>query len=178
MNQTTMGKVLALIRQGVRKAASHPREAFLSARMAIWIVLISGLAKVTSLPRTQKIAAFRIRSISPPKNFEAATRLGRLIDSLLGMDLFVFRRSCWKRALVLHRFLSLNGIESQIRFGLRKSTGRVEGHAWLEHEGRPLLEDNAGEYVVTFSLPADSAAAQTGLYPPVFSATGEEGIAK
>ena len=56
--------------------------------------------------------------------------------------------------MVLHRFLALNGIESRINFGLRKAVdGTLDGHARLEHEGRPLLEDGDGDYVVTFSLP-------------------------
>ena len=57
--------------------------------------------------------------------------------------------------MVLHRFLALNGIESRINFGVQKKPdGTVAGHAWLEHQGRPLLEDGAGTYSVTFSLPS------------------------
>lgn len=122
--------------------------------MALWVVLISWLARLTSLPRVQKIASFKVRSTSVEDSSETPAQLGRAIDSVLGIDLFVFRRSCWKRAVVLHRFLALNGIESQINFGLQKNTdGAVSGHAWLEHRGRPLLEDDAGTYIVTFSLP-------------------------
>jgi hypothetical protein len=76
------------------------------------------------------------------------------IDSVLSVDLFVFRPSCWKRAMVLHRFLSLHGIESRINFGVRKAVdGTVSGHAWLEHGGRALLENEVPAYVVTFALP-------------------------
>ena len=103
-----------------------------------------------------------------------------MIDSLLGINLFVFRPSCWKRAIVLHRYLALNGIQSQIKFGVRKeSNGKVDGHAWLEHDGQPLLEDNADNYIVTFSLPVEpSVSGQSPDYHRVFSAAGEEGIAK
>ncbi len=56
--------------------------------------------------------------------------------------------------MVLHRFLALNGIESRINFGVRKTLdGTVDGHAWLEHQGRALLEKDPVTYVVTFSLP-------------------------
>ncbi|HXM36482.1 MAG TPA: lasso peptide biosynthesis B2 protein [Pyrinomonadaceae bacterium] len=124
--------------------------------MALWVVLISVLAELTSLSRAQRIAAFKVRSTSVENGSETPAKLGQTIDSLLGINLFVFRRSCWKRAMVLHRYLALNGIESQIKFGLRKeSNGKVDGHAWLEHHGQPLLEDNAANYVVTFSLPAE-----------------------
>ncbi len=67
--------------------------------------------------------------------------------------------------MVLHRFLALNGVESRINFGLQKGAdGTLNGHAWLEHEGRPLLEDGAGTYIVTFSLPRNPAA--SGIPPP------------
>ena len=180
MTQTTIRKVFALLGQAGRKTAGHPRDALLSVRMALWVVLISTVAKLTSLPRAQKIVAAKVRPGSVTNRSEAPARLGLMIDSLLGIDLFVFRRSCWKRAMVLHRYLALNGIESQIRFGLRKeSNGKVEGHAWLEHDGKPLLEDNALNYVVTFSLPAEnSVPGQSSKYPRMFSAPGEEGIAK
>jgi hypothetical protein len=59
---------------------------------------------------------------------------------------------------VLHRFLALHGIESRITFGVQKrADGTLNGHAWLERDGRPFLEDAAGAYVVTFSLPRPSA---------------------
>ena len=89
--------------------------------MALWVVLISWLARLTSLPRAQQIASFRIRPASAGKGSTTPAQLGRAIDGVLGIDLFVFRRSCWKRAMVLHRFLALNGIESRINFGLQKS---------------------------------------------------------
>jgi hypothetical protein len=56
--------------------------------------------------------------------------------------------------MVLHRFLALNGIANHINFGVQKgSVAKVSGHAWLEHEGRPLLENDAASNTVTFTLP-------------------------
>jgi hypothetical protein len=125
--------------------------------MAVWVVLVSFLAKTMPLPRAQSIASVNVQSAAaadPADLTATAARLARTIDSLLGLDFLVFRRSCWKRAMVLHRFLALHGIESRINFGVQTSAdGIVRGHAWLEHQGRPLLEDDAGSYVVTFSLP-------------------------
>ena len=159
MNRT-IKKIFFVLPQARRKIVANPRDAALTARMALWVLLISVLAKLTTLARAQQVASFKIRSAPAAHTSETPTNLGRMIDSLLGIDLFVFRRSCWKRALVLHRYLALNGIESQIRFGLRKGfDGKVIGHAWLERRGQPLLEDNALNYVVTFSLPAEHTVA-------------------
>lgn len=154
MDTATVDRIVLVLGLAARKIIVTPRESVLSARMALWVVLISGLARLTSLPRAQHIASFRIRPPSGGTGSTTPAQLGRAIDGVLGIDLFVFRRSCWKRAMVLHRFLALNGIESRINFGLRKAVdGTLDGHAWLEHEGRPLLEDGAGAYVVSFSLP-------------------------
>jgi hypothetical protein len=127
--------------------------------MACWVLVISALARLTSLPRAQRIASFGIGSPSARRRSATPDQLAAAIDGVLSMDLFVFRRSCWKRAMVLQRFLALNGIESRVHFGVRKAAdGTVDGHAWLEHEGRMLLERETGTYVVTFTLPAEGAA--------------------
>lgn len=158
MNTAAIGKVFLVLGLTARKLIVKPREAGLRARMAFWVVLISVLARLTSLPRAQRIASFGLRSTSAAGVSVTPAELGRAIDSVLGIDLFVFRRSCWKRAMVLQRFLSLNGIESRLNFGVQKAIdGTVNGHAWLEHQGRALLESDAGAYVVTFSLPLQGA---------------------
>lgn len=127
--------------------------------MAFWVVLVSCLTRIMPLPRAQRLASVSVRATAAADFPATLARLARTIDGLLGLDFLVFRRSCWKRALVLHRFLALHGIESRINFGLqRKADGAVLGHAWLEHQGRPLLEDDAGLYVVTFSLPRKPAS--------------------
>jgi Transglutaminase-like superfamily len=164
MTTATITKTVLVSRLAARTIVVNPRRAVLHARMALWVVAISLLARLTALTRVQKIAAFRVRSnkVESPSLedcFDTMAQLGRAIDCVLGIDLFVFRRSCWKRAMVLHRFLALNGIESHINFGLQKgNVGNVSGHAWLEHEGRPLLEDDAASYTLTFSLPRQHTA--------------------
>jgi hypothetical protein len=167
MPGSTIRKTVLVLVLVATKVIVKPRESALRVRMALWVVLVSGLARVTSLPRLQKIASFRVGSRSVEDRAETPARLAAAIDGLLSIDLFVFRRSCWKRALVLHRFLALNGIESRINFGVQKeSSGTLKGHAWLEHGGRPMLEHDAGAYVLTFSLPVRVKPAAAGMLPP------------
>jgi hypothetical protein len=159
MTTATIAKAALVPRLVARTIVVNPREAVLQARMALWVVAISLLARFASLTRVQKIVAASVRSTtvestSVEDRSETVARLGRAIDRVLGIGVLVFQRSCWKRAMVLHRFLALNGIENHINFGVQKgSVGEVSGHAWLEHEGRPLLEDDAASYTVTFTLP-------------------------
>ena len=64
----------------------------------------------------------------------------------------MFKPICWKRAAVLHRYLS----QTRIIFGVRNdSSGKVTGHAWLEAEGKPILETTPPEYVATYRFPSN-----------------------
>jgi Transglutaminase-like superfamily len=45
---------------------------------------------------------------------------------------------CLERSLVLHWFLSRQGVDSRILVGTRKENGQVEAHAWVEINGVPL----------------------------------------
>jgi hypothetical protein len=44
------------------------------------------------------------------------------VDAVLGMNVLVFKPTCWKRASLLHRFLGLRGCDTIIVFGLRKDS--------------------------------------------------------
>ena len=154
-------RLVHLAARAARWTVAAPRELALTIRMAFWVVVVTVVARLTSLPRTQRLATFTLRSTAASHPADTPARLARAIDRLLGLDLFVFRPTCWKRALVLHRFLALHGIESRINFGVQKaSDGSVSGHAWLERQGQPFLERDAGVYTVTFSLPYVPEAAR------------------
>jgi hypothetical protein len=107
------------------------------------------------LPRALRMIAAKRQAISPP-GVETEKALARAIDLLLGTDLLIFKPICWKRAAILHRYLALNGITTRIVFGVRKGTdGAVDGHAWLEANGKPLLETIIPDYVVTYTFPSN-----------------------
>ena len=157
MSTTWLTKVARVAWRAARLIVVEPRDAVLSARMALWVVLVSVVARLTSLPRAHRIASVDVRS-RPSAAADVPLRLARTIDRLLSLDLLVFRRNCWRRAMVLNRYLALHGLETRINFGLQRDAGgRMQGHAWLEYEGQPLLESNASAYVVTFSLPLEPA---------------------
>jgi hypothetical protein len=45
-----------------------------------------------------------------------------------------------------------------IQFGVRADqVGKVDGHAWLELDGKPFLETAPAEYVVTYSFPSEKS---------------------
>ena len=136
-----------------RKFISRPREAWLLCRMAWWVVVLSVTARCYSLPRALQIVA---GTKSRKQSVTGQEDLVRAIDLLLSANVLMFKPVCWKRAAVLHRYLSLNGIATRIVFGVRNETdGKVSGHAWLEANGQPILEQTPPEYVVTYSFPSN-----------------------
>jgi Transglutaminase-like superfamily len=138
-----------------RFAAREPGSAFVVARMAFWVAALSLLVRRLPLQRALGLLTPR-RRIAPPASPDDVQRhLARLLDLLLAADFWVFTPTCWKRAPVLHRFLALRGIETRVLFGVRRGAeDELDGHAWLEAGGQPLLEKTPPDYRVTFSHPA------------------------
>jgi len=146
-----------LARRAARFAAREPSEALLALRMGAWVAAISLSVKVMPLPRVMRLATPLRRRRRPggPEAEEVQARTARLLDALLAADVWCFTPTCWKRAPVLYRFLALEGIETRVLFGVRRTgEGALDGHAWIESGGEPLLEKTAPDFSVTFSYPA------------------------
>jgi hypothetical protein len=161
MRTSIVWRVAWALGGATRLLLRDPADAILSARMALWVVLVSCLARLMPLPRAHRLVSTRLRApraAAPSDTPDTPARLARAIDRVLTLDVLMFKRSCWRRALVLQRYLALHGIDSRVNFGLKKTTGELQGHAWLERDGQPFLEDDAGAYVVTFSLPRQPAS--------------------
>jgi len=151
----TTGKFVRLVTRAGRRVITDPGESFLICRMAVWVLFLSILVKVQPLPRALSMVAPRKRVAESNAPGETEKAMARAIDLLLGTDLLIFRPICWKRAAILHRYLALSGISTQIVFGVRKGTdGEVDGHAWLEANGKPLLESTSPNYNVTYIFPS------------------------
>jgi hypothetical protein len=154
-NTNFRSEKVGLTRRIAQFTRRKPGEAFLLLRMATWIVLLSVLIKFFPLPRVLSLIAIPTRGQKPEHPKMTQQRLAQLVDALLGLNVLCFTPTCWKRAPVLHRYLALNGIETRIIFGLRKEKeSLLAGHAWLEADGRPLLEASPPQYIQTYSFPA------------------------
>ena len=146
----------ALPRRAARLFLSEPGSALLALRMGAWVVAVSLLMRLVPLPRAMRLVAPRRKGRRPSDALEVQTRLASLLDSVLAADFWVFTPTCWKRAPVLHRYLALGGIETRVLFGVRRGDAAdpLSGHAWLEADGKPLLEKTPPDYKVTYSFPA------------------------
>jgi hypothetical protein len=144
----------ALASRVARFVVREPGSALLALRMSAWVAALSLFVKFMPLPRALNLVAPARLGPAPRDTEEAQATLARVLDSVLAADFWVFTPTCWKRAPVLHRYLALQGIETRIVFGVRREgDDALSGHAWLEREGRPLLEADAPDYRVTYSFP-------------------------
>src|SRR5262245_61644185 len=162
-----LNKMFRLSIAAGRKCISQPSEALLLLRMAWWVSVLSATARVFPLPRALEIVSGPRSMNTPNYDKDTPIRLARSIDALLSADVLHFKPKCWKRAAVLRRYLSRNGIVTTIQFGVRnEEIGKVDGHAWLELDGKPFLETVPPDYVVTYTFPtAESYRTEEALFP-------------
>lgn len=141
------GRIIRLLRRDWRAF-------FLLLRMAFWVTALSVLVRLLPLPKAFSLIAPQLRPTTPDDPQAVQEKLASLIDQLLALDVLVFTPTCWKRAVVLHRFLALNGIRNQIVFGVRNAQEKLlEGHAWLEAGNEPILEKIAPKYTKIYAFP-------------------------
>jgi hypothetical protein len=121
-----------------RKRLSRARE--LTARQwsvflgaLFWLVVTDVALRVSGLPRVQRLRLGEGDVLSLQ-----AGEIVRLVD--MAVRRLPYSGTCLRRSLVLQRFLRRAGIATELRFGARKTNGRLEAHAWLEQEGLPLGE--------------------------------------
>jgi len=148
-------RFLHFLSRAGRKVIAHPVEAWLSARMAVWVCVLSLAVKARPLPSALRMLSARTKPPTGRSRQEIEEALVRAVDPLLATGLLCFRPICWKRAAILHRYLALNGITTRIVFGMKKAAdGTLTGHAWLEADGMPILESIAPDYTVTYTFPS------------------------
>ena len=82
---------------------------------------------------------FAIVKSSAQKHRQEVERHRRFM--FLFYEHFPFAGKCLARALTLWLLLERKGIETNLRFGIRKEDGKLLAHAWVEHKGKPLTVD-------------------------------------
>lgn len=63
------------------------------------------------------------------------------------------RTTCMVRALVRCAMLRVRGIPATWVMGVRPGADDLEGHAWIEVEGVPIMEDEPPRFTPTFRHP-------------------------
>jgi hypothetical protein len=70
--------------------------------------------------------------------------------------------TCLEQSLALWWLLRREGVASEVRVGVRKGSGRLEAHAWVEVGGRVLNDrSDVGDAFAPFSVPVTPEARRT-----------------
>ena len=65
----------------------------------------------------------------------------------------LYPMTCLRRALALQWVLARRGIETKLRFGVRREEG-LEAHAWLEYRDQPIGQaDGASQHFTPLTAP-------------------------
>lgn len=141
------------LRKLLRLIWHEPQQFRLLLGLGWWVLLTSTLLRYCSLQRSLRLLTWR-PAFAARTNVILPTQVAATLDQILRLDFWVFTPTCWKRAIVLHRFLALSGVATKIVFGVqRDGEKKLAGHAWLEHQGEPFLEAQPPDYVPTYCFP-------------------------
>src|SRR5580698_4701202 len=107
----------------------------LAAALALPICISLGF-RVLGVPRTQALLrrwALSGNAKTPAADAELeirnARRAQRVVKRTTGIA-----GSCLVRSLTIWTILLRRGLSTDLRVGFRKRGGRIEGHAWVEHD--------------------------------------------
>ncbi len=89
----------------------------------------------SALQKTVSPATLRLDSDSISKQIALTAHMVNAADRR-----GLFHPSCLVKSLTLWWLLGRQGIASQLRVGIRKESGNLEAHAWIEREGIALNE--------------------------------------
>ena len=78
------------------------------------------------------------RPVSPGLSGHSPEELAWAVSSVSRV---VPRATCLVRAIALELLLRRSGRPAELRIGVAKEAGELKAHAWVEAEGRLLLED-------------------------------------
>ncbi len=70
------------------------------------------------------------------EQLEQARQTARMVEAANRHGAGVF--NCLQKSMVLWWLLRRQGIEGELRIGVRKQAEQFEAHAWVEHRGAPL----------------------------------------
>lgn len=109
-------------------------------RMLLAALLLSGAISILLRLFLYRDVYQRLEVLFPLREMVGQPEAGtRAAETAAIVELAARRRvanaTCLRRSLVLWLMLRRQGIESDLRLGVRKQDGELAGHAWVEIEG-------------------------------------------
>ena len=119
------------------------RDRWALTQALLLLPLTAASLRMLSFARIQAVLASTLprhageRASCPPDRVQAVTRMVRI-----AADRGPLRVNCLPHSLVLWWLLRRRRADAVLRFGVRKSGAEIEAHAWVEHGGAALNDDN------------------------------------
>jgi hypothetical protein len=135
------------------RALSWPERRLLCGSMLLLPLFWVGL-RVFGLPRLRGWLDGPVRIERPSLGRDDIKVMGTLVN-IAGAHA-PWPSTCLTRSLLLGWLLRRRGVRSELRIGVRLDEGRLEAHAWVEYEGRPI---NDADDVAARFAPFDEALA-------------------
>jgi transglutaminase superfamily protein len=110
----------------------------------------------------------RLGRVGPRRASGDAARAARIVDVVLAL---YPAATCLKKSLVLLRILRRRGRPALLRLGVRKSAHELLAHAWIECEGRTLLDDGIAHRYATLRRRSHVQRSMTSLTNPAASSS-------
>jgi len=119
------------------------RDRWLLAQALVLIPCLGLLLKAVTFQRLARVLG-ALSSARVDRSVSAAPE-ARTVADVVGMASrhTLIANTCLHRSLALWWLLRRRGFDCQLRFGARKSGGRFEAHAWVEHEGTAIGVDRS-----------------------------------
>ncbi len=119
----------------------------------VLVAFTENLLLATSFKTTERILSIfkRNRAEPAPKDvviiidtyFTIINQISKMSD---------LKGRCLSQSLVMQLLLNNRGVVSEIKFGMKQSSGKLDVHAWLEIDGKPL-NDHLSETKNYFIIP-------------------------
>lgn len=106
-------------------------------RAWVYLLVADVALRFAALPRVERLLAL----LASGRRRQAALPAGRLAALVAAAARHHLRpMTCLPRALALQALLRRNGIQGELRIGVRREAGALQAHAWIEDAGSPLGE--------------------------------------
>ena len=131
------------IRRRARELAAcieAPADLWVAMEMLGWRLVLPPLKWALPLPRLVRLMWW---SGEPdPPSAERNEQVARLARGLSGPANIRALDNCLERSLVIYRFLSRAGAQPELVVGFSRSSGTMQGHAWVMVDGQALFEQD------------------------------------
>jgi hypothetical protein len=116
---------------------------------SVYIFIIS---KIFQLPKLLLI--LDSKKHSKTLSDDEINKLIIFIDDVINFKMFVIRKNCYKKTLLLYYFLKKFNVKNiKLNIGINKKNSNLNGHSWITIDNNPVLDnhENIKKYNIIYS---------------------------